>query len=207
MGKITTPAAARTDRILFDRNQKVRNKKRNRRYAPDRMGEFTMNTLESNETGRNTAAGTVTEPEASTASGKKLRRVHRIGTFTLGCMLIFFGVLFLLRTAGILLSFSTIFRFWPIIFIFLGCEILLSQIGNFVRGGRDDKEVRLCYDKTAVILLILLTFFAMCMAGVQLGFEYTEEWHEGWQHWYGSLSQSANRLAALPALPGIHWFC
>jgi len=86
--------------------------------------------------------------------------IHRVGTFTLGILLIFFGILFLIHTAGFTLSYSTIFRFWPVILVFLGCEILLSQL----LYGRKDQTVRLVYDKTAVFLLILLTCFSMGMA-------------------------------------------
>lgn len=86
--------------------------------------------------------------------------IHRVGTFTLGILLIFFGILFLIHTAGFALSYTAIFRFWPVILVFLGCEILLAQL----LYGKKDQTVRLVYDKTAVFLLILLTFFAMGMA-------------------------------------------
>ena len=85
---------------------------------------------------------------------------HRIGTLTLGFMLIFFGILFLIRTAGFLLSYRLIFRFWPVILVFLGCEILLAQL----LYGKKDQTIRLVYDKTAIFLLIVLTLFSMGMA-------------------------------------------
>lgn len=114
-------------------------------------------------------------PSAMKADGKTVR-VHRVGTFTLGCMLIFFGVLFMLRTTGFPLSYELIFRFWPVIFIFLGCEILLFQLTGFIRV-RKGEEIRLTYDKTAIVLLIVLTFFAMCMAAAELSFCYTYSWY------------------------------
>ena len=83
-------------------------------------------------------------------------KTHRVGTFTLGGMLITFGVLFLLRIFLTTLSFGIIFKLWPVIFIFLGLEILIA---NFRQTG-----VSLIYDKTAFALIIILTFFAMGMS-------------------------------------------
>ena len=93
-----------------------------------------------------------------------MTKVHRVGTITLGGMLISFGVLFLLRIFLVNLSYDIIFRLWPIIFIFLGAEILIA---NFRQ-----KEERLVYDKTAFALIIVLTFFAMGMAITELCIEY-----------------------------------
>ncbi len=85
-----------------------------------------------------------------------MTRTHRVGTLTLGGMLITFGTIFLLRIFLPNLTFDIIFKLWPIIFIFLGLEILIA---NFTR-----KEEKLVYDKTAFALLIILSFFAMGMA-------------------------------------------
>ncbi|HWT73403.1 MAG TPA: DUF5668 domain-containing protein [Mobilitalea sp.] len=85
-----------------------------------------------------------------------MAKTHRVGTITLGGMLISFGVLFLLRIFITTLSYSIIFKLWPIIFIFLGIEILAA---NFRQ-----KETTLIYDKTAFALIIVLSFFAMGMS-------------------------------------------
>ena len=86
-------------------------------------------------------------------------KTHRVGTLTLGGMLITFGLLFLLRIFLTDLSFEIIFKLWPIIFIFLGLEILFA---NFIQ-----KEEKLIYDKTAFALIIILSFFAMGMSIVE----------------------------------------
>lgn len=83
-------------------------------------------------------------------------RNHRVGTITLGTSLIFFGVLFITKTFTNLLSYEFILKLWPVIFIFLGFEILLSYITN--------KKDHFVYDKGAIILIILLSIFAICMA-------------------------------------------
>ncbi len=82
---------------------------------------------------------------------------HRIGTFTLGILLIIFGLLFLARIFFPELSYEIIYKLWPVIFIFLGSEILFA---NFRQKAPD----QLIYDKTAIALIILLSFFAMGMA-------------------------------------------
>ena len=88
-----------------------------------------------------------------------MARTHRVGTFTLGGMLITFGIIFLLRIFISTISFGIIFKLWPIIFIFLGLEILIA---NF-----NQKEDKLVYDKTAFALIIILSFFAMGMSMVE----------------------------------------
>jgi UDP-N-acetylmuramyl pentapeptide phosphotransferase/UDP-N-acetylglucosamine-1-phosphate transferase len=85
-----------------------------------------------------------------------MQNTHRVGTITLGGMLIIFGTLFLLRIFLPDISYSIIFRLWPIIFIFLGGEVLIA---NFRQ-----KAEKMIYDKTAIAILILLTCFAMGMA-------------------------------------------
>lgn len=93
-----------------------------------------------------------------------MTKTHRVGTITLGGMLVTFGVLFLLRIFLIEMSYDIIFKLWPIIFIFLGLEILVA---NFRQ--KDDK---LIYDKTAFALIIILSFFAMGMAITEVCINY-----------------------------------
>jgi hypothetical protein len=93
-----------------------------------------------------------------------MTKTHRVGTITLGGMLVTFGTLFLLHIFYNGLTIYTIFRLWPVIFIFLGVEVLAA---NFIQ-----KEERLIYDKAAIALIIILTFFAMGMAFTDLCFDY-----------------------------------
>ncbi len=83
-------------------------------------------------------------------------KIHRVGTLTFGILLITFGILFFLHAFIPDLSYMFIFKFWPIIFILLGIEILLANIKQ--------TEDKLIYDKTAFFLIIILSFFAMGMA-------------------------------------------
>lgn len=92
-------------------------------------------------------------------------KTHRVGTFTLGGMLIVFGVLFLLRIFFAELSYDIIFKLWPVVFIFLGSEILIANFSQ-------KEESRMVYDKTAFALIIILSFFAMGMAITELCINY-----------------------------------
>ena len=81
-------------------------------------------------------------------------RTHRVGSVTAGLCMVGFGIMFLLHTLGNLVSYDFIFNLWPFMFIVLGLEILLS---NFA-------EKRIVYDKVAVFLMVVMTFFAIGMA-------------------------------------------
>lgn len=82
-------------------------------------------------------------------------KTHRVGTITLGIMLICFGILFLLRIFISTLSYGFIFQLWPVIFIFLGIEILIANT---------QKTEKLFYDPASFILLFVLSIFAIGMA-------------------------------------------
>ena len=85
-----------------------------------------------------------------------MQKMHRVGTMTLGSVLIIFGILFLLRIFLNGISYELIFRLWPIILILLGVEVLIANVRR--------KDEKIIYDKTAIVLIIVLSFFAMGMA-------------------------------------------
>ena len=94
-----------------------------------------------------------------TAEGKAVR-VHRVGTITLGITLVAAGFLFLFHLVFPALSYEMIFRCWPVLFISLGLEILIAN----------KHEEHFNYDAGALVMLIILMFFAMGMAGADLLF-------------------------------------
>ncbi|MBO4456139.1 MAG: hypothetical protein J5802_00315 [Butyrivibrio sp.] len=91
-------------------------------------------------------------------------RVHKVGTITAGLAMISFGIMYLLCTIFGVLSYEVVFKCWPFILIGLGVELLISN-------GVSDNCV---YDRGAIFLVIGLTVFAMCMAGVDMALTY--EW-------------------------------
>ena len=84
-------------------------------------------------------------------------RIHRIGTVTFGLILVILGVVLLLRIVFPVLDYEVIFRMWPLIFISLGLEVLISS-------RKPEEQIR--YDGAAIFLMVLLVFFAMGMAGM-----------------------------------------
>lgn len=97
-------------------------------------------------------------------------KMRRVGTFTVGILLVLFGVLFLLHLFVPTVSYYIIFRFWPCIFILLGLELLYAS--------RRREEV--IYDIGAILLIIVMAVFAMGMAGADLIIQYAIE--QGYFH-------------------------
>lgn len=91
-------------------------------------------------------------------------RTRRVGTLTLGLSLVTFGCIFLLHIFNAAISYDLILRLWPVIFIFLGIEILVSHF--------TEKDNQFKYDIGAFFILAMLTFFAMGMACIEMAMEY-----------------------------------
>ena len=80
---------------------------------------------------------------------------RRVGTFTTGIVLVIFGIMFLLRLFFPSINYLLIASLWPIILILLGIEIIAAYL--------IDKVEIMKYDFSAIILIIILSFFAMSM--------------------------------------------
>lgn len=93
---------------------------------------------------------------------------RRVGTFTLGVTLVFFGVLFLLHVFLKNLDYVLIFHMWPLILIFLGVEILIATLTK--------KEDTFKYDFGALIIIFSLAVFAMGMAGFDVLIQHAPEY-------------------------------
>lgn len=89
-------------------------------------------------------------------------RTRKVGSITCGCMMIVFGILFLVHMFFPALRLTIIMKLWPIILIALGAEMIIANLYR-----REDGTEVLKYDKGAVFLTILLTFFAMGMGIIQ----------------------------------------
>lgn len=95
-------------------------------------------------------------------------KIRRVGTITLGTSLVFFGCILLLRLFNVTVSYELILKLWPFIFIFLGIEILVSHFSN--------REVQFKYDVGAILILAMLTAFAIGMAFMEAFIDYAN-WH------------------------------
>lgn len=93
-------------------------------------------------------------------------RTRRVGSITCGCVLILFGVLFLLRRLVPGLTYEMVFHLWPLVLILLGIEILISNR----RAG----EQIIKYDVGAVVLILILAVFALIMGASEFCIEHAE---------------------------------
>lgn len=85
-------------------------------------------------------------------------RTHRVGSVTAGLCMIGFGILLLSHSLFDAVSYEMIFSLWPLILVGLGIELLIS---NFA-------PQKVIYDKAAVFLMILMTFFSIGMAAADI---------------------------------------
>lgn len=90
-------------------------------------------------------------------------KTHRVGTITLGSILIIFGGLFFLRIFIPALSFEAVFQFWPVILIMLGLETIICS----------RKYEDFHYDFGAVCMALLVGFMTVCMAYAELTLQWT----------------------------------
>lgn len=97
-------------------------------------------------------------------------KTRRVGSVTFGLTLIVFGVLFLVHTALPSLNYEMIFRCWPVVFVLLGIEILVENRKS------NAAEYKFVYDFPAILMLLLLLFFAMIMAVVDCAVQYERMW-------------------------------
>ncbi|WP_049041592.1 LiaF transmembrane domain-containing protein [Clostridium sporogenes] len=92
---------------------------------------------------------------------------RRVGTLTAGIILVVFGVMFLLRLVTDNINIFLIASLWPIILVLLGIEIIIAYIIN--------KEEKMKYDFGAIILVIILVFFAMGMGTAEFVINHWEQ--------------------------------
>lgn len=96
--------------------------------------------------------------EQETKQEIKQYHVRRIGSVTFGITLLCFGILFLIHTFEPMLKYQYIFRFWPIVFILLGCEVLAENHRSKAQN------CMIIYDFAAILMMGIMMLFAMIMA-------------------------------------------
>lgn len=88
---------------------------------------------------------------------------RRIGSVTLGLTLIVFGMLFFLSIFIKNLDYMYVVKFWPVIFIFLGIEMLVAAFSKRTEGAK--------VDIPSCIMTFLLIGFSMALAAVQFALD------------------------------------
>lgn len=82
----------------------------------------------------------------------------RVGSVTLGLTLVVFGVMFLLSSFKSF-NYLDVIKFWPVIFISLGIEMLVHAF------SKDAEKAKL--DVPSCLMTCVLMLFSMCLAGAQ----------------------------------------
>lgn len=89
-----------------------------------------------------------------TTNSSNTYHTHRVGSITAGVSMMVFGGMLLSHSLLDIMDYQRILSFWPVILIGLGIELLLS---NFC-------VKKIVYDKGAIVLMFVMTFFAIGMA-------------------------------------------
>lgn len=99
--------------------------------------------------------------------GRKTVYIHRVGTITAGTALVFTGVVFLIRIFFPALDIFEWIRFWPVLLILLGIEVLLANSRKTYHvvneEGKVEEQQKMVYDFPAILLMIMAACFSMCM--------------------------------------------
>lgn len=107
---------------------------------------------------------------------KQTIRIRRVGSVTFGVVLIVTGILFLLHMFLPNLNYVMIFRFWPVILILLGLEVLAGtrhKSFDVLDGqGKVIEQNKTVYDVAAIFLTVVMTCFAICMGMLDWAVKY-----------------------------------
>lgn len=99
---------------------------------------------------------------------RKTVYIHRVGTITTGVTLVLTGVLFLGRLFFPFFDPYEVICFWPVLLILLGIEVLLANSRKTYRvvneEGKVEEQEKMVYDFPAILLMITVACFSMCMA-------------------------------------------
>ena len=95
---------------------------------------------------------------------------RRVGTLTSGIILVMFGIMFLLKVVITNINILLIASLWPLILVSMGIEIIVTYIIN--------KEEKMQYDFSAIILVVILAFFALGMGGAEFIITHLSQFRE-----------------------------
>lgn len=116
--------------------------------------------------------------------GKQTIRIRRVGSVTFGSVLVITGVIFLLQQFVPDIDYAIVFRFWPIVLIGLGIEVLLGSRQKNVEvldeRGNIVEQNKMVYDIPAIILTVVLVFFSIFLAMMNWALIHAEGMHFRW---------------------------
>ena len=99
---------------------------------------------------------------------KQTITIRRVGSVALGIVLVVTGTLLLIHVFYPQLDFFMIYRFWPVVLIVLGIEVLAgSRYKNYQVLDETGKIVEQCktvYDFPAVLMMAVVICFGLFIA-------------------------------------------
>lgn len=96
-------------------------------------------------------------------------RKWRVGTFSMGVLLILVGVLLLLGELKGISAVKLIFTWWPVVLIILGIEVLV----HIYFSGEENPRVR--YDGFSIFIIILIIMITLFAYGVRFAMQNVPE--------------------------------
>lgn len=115
----------------------------------------------------------------------KTVRIRRLGSVTFGVVLISTGILMLINAIFPSLHIAVIFRFWPLILIILGIEVLFGSQYKSTETIRPDGQVieqnKVIYDIPAVVMMTITLFLTFFLAWAE--WMYQHQMVGGWHYW------------------------
>lgn len=116
--------------------------------------------------------------------GRQTIRIRRIGSITFGVVLIITGVIFLLWQFIPNIDYTMVFRFWPLVLIGLGIEVLLGNRQKNVEvldeEGKIVEQNKAIYDVPAIVLTVALIFFSIFMAMMNWALIHSQDIYFRW---------------------------
>lgn len=89
----------------------------------------------------------------------------RVGTISMGLVLIFFGVIMLIGQVSSISAVELFMKFWPIILILLGLEILFYVYKNNTENTKIKYDVFSIFIVTSV-LIVNITLYGLMETGI-----------------------------------------
>lgn len=116
--------------------------------------------------------------------GKQTIRIRRVGSVTFGTVLIITGVIFLLQLFIPDVNYAVVFRFWPVVLIGLGIEVLLGSRQKNVEvldeEGKVVEQSKTVYDVPAIVMTVVLVFFSIFMAMMNWALIHSQDVYFRW---------------------------
>jgi hypothetical protein len=98
-------------------------------------------------------------PETTGEKPVRAVRQWRVGTLSMGLLLVALGIILLAGKANPAWSMRNLLQYWPVLLIILGLEMVMLNIFSSITGSR----FRLSYDVLSIIMVFIILFSSSVM--------------------------------------------